>query len=157
MKNYLFILFACFNFSSSAQSFNDDKTSFSNFLKRMYSSTPFEGVKVVDDYDHQYYEKGLNFNQEYNKEQQVNKDHAWPSVYISQNHLKLAFVLPATGTVKFLRSSSSSLDKTVKFRQSESEEVNIPIEKLLKGKWNLEIEWVSNQKSYLYKQDIFIR
>ena len=110
-----------------------------------------------DEYDHQYYEKGLNFNQEYIKEQQVKKDHAWPSVYILQNRLKLAFVLPATGTVKFLRSSSSSLDKTFKFRQSGSEEVNIPIEKLLKGKWKLEIEWVSNQKSYLYKQDIFIR
>jgi len=36
------------------QSFNEDKTAFSNFLKRMYSLTPFEGVKIIDDYDHQY-------------------------------------------------------------------------------------------------------
>jgi 6-pyruvoyl-tetrahydropterin synthase len=38
----------------NAQSFNEDKTAFSNFLKRMYTAKPFEGVKIVDDYDHQY-------------------------------------------------------------------------------------------------------
>lgn len=38
----------------SAQSFNDEKIVFSNFVKRMYSSTPFEGVKIMDDYEHQY-------------------------------------------------------------------------------------------------------
>ena len=37
-----------------SQSFNDDKTAFTNFLKRMHTATPFEGVKVVDDYDHEY-------------------------------------------------------------------------------------------------------
>ena len=40
--------------SSQAQSFNGDKTAFSNFLKRMYSAKPFEGVKIVDDYANQY-------------------------------------------------------------------------------------------------------
>lgn len=38
----------------NAQSFNEDKTAFSNFLKRMYTAKPFEGVKIVDDYEHQY-------------------------------------------------------------------------------------------------------
>ena len=37
-----------------AQSFNDDKVSLSNFIKRMYTSKPFEGVKIVDDYNYQY-------------------------------------------------------------------------------------------------------
>jgi len=38
----------------NGQSFNEDKTAFSNFLKRMYTAKPFEGVKIVDDYEHQY-------------------------------------------------------------------------------------------------------
>ena len=38
-----------------AQSINSDKTSLTNFIKRMYNSAPFEGVKVIDDYDHQYF------------------------------------------------------------------------------------------------------
>ena len=54
MKTFLLLLFTGFAFSLNAQSFNEDKTAFSNFLKRMYNSSPFEGVKIVDDYDHQY-------------------------------------------------------------------------------------------------------
>jgi 6-pyruvoyl-tetrahydropterin synthase len=54
MKKLLLILTLAFTITASAQSFNEDKTSFSNFIKRMYSATPFEGVKIVDDYDHQY-------------------------------------------------------------------------------------------------------
>lgn len=51
------ILFLCLSFLvqwTYGQSFNDDKTAFSNFLKRMYVASPFEGVKVVDDYEKQY-------------------------------------------------------------------------------------------------------
>lgn len=49
LLNLLFLVF-----NTHSQSFNDDKVSLTNFVKRMYSSKPFEGVKIVDDYDHQY-------------------------------------------------------------------------------------------------------
>lgn len=39
---------------AKAQSFNEDKNSMVNYLKRLYNSAPFEGVKIVEDYDHQY-------------------------------------------------------------------------------------------------------
>lgn len=55
MKKILFILTIAFSFTVNAQSINDDKTSLTNFIKRMYNSAPFEGVKVIDDYDHQYF------------------------------------------------------------------------------------------------------
>lgn len=54
MKKLFIILNLALALSASAQSFNEDKTAFSNYLKRMYAATPFEGVKIVDDYDHQY-------------------------------------------------------------------------------------------------------
>lgn len=38
----------------SAQSYNSDKMAFTNFLVRMYNNEPFEGVRVVDDYDNAY-------------------------------------------------------------------------------------------------------
>ena len=54
MKKIL-ILFSLFlSLSAFGQSFNEDKTSMTNFIKRMYIATPFEGVKIIDDYDHQY-------------------------------------------------------------------------------------------------------
>ena len=54
MKFLAFIIFSMICELSFSQSFNDEKVSLTNFVKRMYSSKPFEGVKIVDDYDHQY-------------------------------------------------------------------------------------------------------
>ena len=39
---------------SYAQSFNGDKVAFVNFVSRMYENNPFEGVKIVEDYDDAY-------------------------------------------------------------------------------------------------------
>lgn len=49
------IVLVCSIQSSFSQGFDEDKTSLSNFIKRMYNSASFEGVKVIDDYDHQYF------------------------------------------------------------------------------------------------------
>lgn len=56
MKIRIILLFASLLnvIVGNAQSFNEDKTAFSNFLKRMYTAKTFEGVKIVDDYNHQY-------------------------------------------------------------------------------------------------------
>jgi len=53
MKNFIihFGAFLFLFFSSSrvySQSYNDEKTSMANYLKRMYNNTPFEGVKVLE-------------------------------------------------------------------------------------------------------------
>ena len=40
--------------SASAQGFNNDKTELSMFVERMYRNAPFEGVKVMQDYDNEY-------------------------------------------------------------------------------------------------------
>lgn len=51
MKNKLislfFLLFVCS--SIHAQAFDTDKIAFTNFLVRMYSNAPFDGVRVVKD------------------------------------------------------------------------------------------------------------
>jgi hypothetical protein len=54
MRLLLLLALLFLKLNSYSQSFNEDKTSMVNFLKRMYNSSPFEGVKIVDDYDHQY-------------------------------------------------------------------------------------------------------
>ncbi len=57
MKNRI-IFFALMNLlligNINAQEFNEDKTALTNFIKRMYTSSPFEGVKIVEDYDNKY-------------------------------------------------------------------------------------------------------
>ncbi|GAP72870.1 hypothetical protein SAMD00024442_49_3 [Candidatus Symbiothrix dinenymphae] len=55
MKKFLILsLLPLFFVSGFAQSYNEEKTALTNFLKRMYENAPFEGVRVVDDYDHTY-------------------------------------------------------------------------------------------------------
>lgn len=54
MKKLLLLLSLTIVTSAFGQGFSDEKVSLTNFIKRMYTAKPFEGVKIVDDYDHQY-------------------------------------------------------------------------------------------------------
>lgn len=47
-------LTAFLSISSFAQNFNADMTALSKFVQRMYTASPFEGVKLIEDYDNQY-------------------------------------------------------------------------------------------------------
>ncbi len=53
---YIIFLFSLLFFGNSiyAQDFNTDKTTLSNFVRRMYESTKFEGVKIIEDYNAKY-------------------------------------------------------------------------------------------------------
>ena len=47
---------------SMAQGYNLERTQLANFLTRMYENAPFEGVRVVDDYEHQYLMSALSLD-----------------------------------------------------------------------------------------------
>ncbi len=64
MRYSLLIIAIGFSILINAQSFNEDKTAFANFIKRMYTASAFEGVKVVDDYNHQYLISVLSLEKE---------------------------------------------------------------------------------------------
>lgn len=55
MKNILIIISFAFVSSTSGQSFSDEKTAAINFIKRVYTSTPFEGVKKLEGETGNYY------------------------------------------------------------------------------------------------------
>ena len=38
----------------SAQSLDEDRTALAMFIERMYNNEPFEGCRLLDDYDHSY-------------------------------------------------------------------------------------------------------
>lgn len=44
----------CGTFQCFAQSYDQERTALRNFLVRMYKAEPFEGVKIVSDYDNNY-------------------------------------------------------------------------------------------------------
>jgi hypothetical protein len=61
---YLILIFISLSMSinSFSQGINDDKVSLTNFIKRMYTSTPFEGVKIMEDYDKKYLVSVISFD-----------------------------------------------------------------------------------------------
>ena len=46
-----------------SQEYNAEKTAFTNFLVRMYNNAPFEGVRVVEDYETYYLLSVLTLNE----------------------------------------------------------------------------------------------
>ena len=55
MKRYnLIIIFFLCCLNVSAQSYDEDRVILSNFVERLYNNAPFEGCRIIDDYDHSY-------------------------------------------------------------------------------------------------------
>jgi len=111
----------------------------------------------ADEYDHRYYEKGLSFNKDYNREQQVVKDHAQPQIKQQNGEVTLLFSQPLTGTVKFVRPSDKVQDKVFNLNSGAGRQVNIPLNNIARGRWQLVIAWKSNSRDYLYNQVLFIQ
>ena len=101
----------CFLGSSSAQSFNGDKTAFSNFVKRMYSSSPFEGVKIIDDYDHQYLISVISLEKaKYTSESTMNR---------------VAQVKAQSQANTFLNGATISMDMVIRTKESKDSTNNV--------------------------------
>jgi hypothetical protein len=93
-KKILSLAICCFTaLSVFAQSYNEEQTAFANFLKRMYNQTRFEGVKIVEDYDSQWFISVLTLEKSRYKKQsdmfrvaQV-KSMRQVSEYVNGNHI----------------------------------------------------------------------
>jgi hypothetical protein len=111
----------------------------------------------ADEYDHHYYEKGLNFNKDFDKEKQVVKDHARPLITIIGKQVSITFTQPAKGNIKFIRPSSEALDKTFQLNTDSGLVTQMSARSLTEGRWRVVLEWESNKKAYLYEQEVDIK
>ena len=111
----------------------------------------------ADEYDHQYYEKGLNFDKDLDKERQVVKDNAQPVIKISGKQATIVFTAPAKGTIRFIRPSSQALDKTYPLDTNTGNTAGFAVTELVAGRWKMVLEWSSNNKKYLYEQETYIK
>ena len=108
----------------------------------------------ADEYDHQYYEKGLSFNADLAKERLVVADRAQPQIIVAGTAITVTFTRPAKGTAKFIRPSSAAQDKSFAIETGDQTVTALPVGALAKGRWNLLLEWQSGQKHYLYQQQV---
>jgi hypothetical protein len=109
-----------------------------------------------DDYDHQYYEKGLTFNRDYDRERLVITDKAQPVIRQGKGDVAIVFKQPAVGIIKFINPLGKNKDLAFPLNTGTAKNISIPVNKLGAGRWGVKIEWSSDAKNYLYQQDLFI-
>jgi hypothetical protein len=110
-----------------------------------------------DEYDHQYYEDGLNFDHDYNREEQVTKDHAAPAIAMDTCCIKLTFPQAIKGEVKLSRPSSDARDTSFTLDNTSGNPIEIITKHLAKGNWQLVFDWKSGGKDYLYQHEVYIK
>lgn len=55
MKQIIYILLLILPISSYSQNYDEDRVNLANFIERMYNNAPFDGCRIVDDYDNSYF------------------------------------------------------------------------------------------------------
>jgi hypothetical protein len=98
-----------------------------------------------------YYEKGLNYDEEYAAKTQVGKDQASPEVTINSRGISIIFKTSAKGQLKLTRNDSKSSDTTVRFI-TKTGKLNLDISKLAKGRWHMITSW-ENPEGIKYLKD----
>ena len=110
----------------------------------------------ADDYDHNYYERGLDFDNDYKREQQVVADGAKPTISVNAGTLNLRFKEQTKGKLHFRRPSDQAMDEDLLFDTDALGRNEVSLEKFSRGRWQLIIEWAHQDKQYLYQQEIFV-
>ena len=105
-----------------------------------------------------YYEKGLSYDLDYNKAQNVAIYHAEPTITLGVNkNITIQFKKQATGTVKFLHASNKKLDRLYKVVSDPEGNATLALKDLPSGYWHAILEWKSDTTSYLFKKKMHIQ
>ncbi len=105
--------------------------------------------------DEDYYEKGINYNQEYNAMQNMLIDKSEPTLSITKNQIIIKLKDSASYEVKLMRPTTSKDDVYKEGATlSDSNLILIDRANMHSGVWFLELKWVSKGKNYLFKTNI---
>ncbi|WAC39907.1 FixH family protein [Pedobacter sp. SL55] len=104
-----------------------------------------------------YYEKGINYNKEYDAKSNTLNDGATPEIKQSENQLIIQLKDAADYQLTLMRPSAKEKDvksngKTI----SDENLIIIETGNLDKGLWLLKLQWQFNGKDYLFTKDIKI-
>ena len=109
-----------------------------------------------DEYDTKYYEKGLSYDQDYNRAKQVITDKVQPTIEADSCCIEVSFPQTILGQVKLTRPSSGIVDKVIPIDNKNGQPVQILTTNMPKGKYQLRFEWTSNNKAYLYQKEVYL-
>ena len=105
--------------------------------------------------DNDYYEKGINYNQEYTAKQNVLNDLAEPKIIIHPTIMVIEFKDSAQFTLRLMRPSSEKEDvKVAGNTVGDRHAITLNTQKMHRGLWIMELNWISNGKPYMLKKNL---
>jgi len=102
-----------------------------------------------------YYEKGVNYNSEFNAKQNVFHDNAKPTITVTSKQIIIQLKTSSRFNLVLMKPSNS--DEDLKFEGNTFGDSNlILVDKttLSKGLWFIKLEWHANNTDYLFKNNI---
>jgi nitrogen fixation protein FixH len=124
------------------------------FIIKMNTDSKYDHDLVIEEY----YQAELGFQDEINKEKSANKLSENISWKKTDDGLLILFpenleTQKITGKVSLYRTSNKKLDFDMPISISNNQML-IPNNKLLEGRWNLKVDWKYQDAAYLYKKEI---
>jgi hypothetical protein len=106
--------------------------------------------------DTDYYEKGIEYNVEYDKKMNVKQDHAEPTIKLTKDSLILTFSKSAEGKIRFIRLSNKTLDREVTLKTDSLYQAKYSLLSKSSGLWKIQLNWESANKAYLYEKEVML-
>ena len=128
------------------------------FVIKVQSDSKYDNDLVVEEY----YKHDVHFQDEMARIQNAHDLKVKPVITVDANGVTVAFPANFTpkdikGTVTFYRASNKKFDFQVALSFTDSASLFIPKDKFIGGEWKINMEWKYNGKSYLTKEDIYIK
>ena len=102
-----------------------------------------------------YYEKGINYDQEYNAKKNALEEGATPVINVANNQITITLRDAADYELLLLRPSAAKLDiKSIGRTVGKENVITFETGNLKRGLWSLNLSWKVNGKDYLYQKNI---
>ena len=103
-----------------------------------------------------YYERGINFDEVYQRRENLDQLQAKPTVILQNDTLQIRFVHQGNqGQLRLKRSSDASLDLSEDVAIS-GDVFLLPVADLERGAWDLHLEWEAEGHPFLHEQTIYM-
>lgn len=106
--------------------------------------------------DKNYYEKGQNYNIEYNAKQKAIQDQVVPNITVSADGLKIHFEQPVEYRLIAKRPSDIKMDRQFDGITNEAFTLHLSQNELAKGPWALTLEFSIATEKYLVQDEIIM-
>lgn len=106
--------------------------------------------------DKDYYEKGINYDVDYNKKENVKRNNMEPSVLLRNDSLVITFPAAAAGTLKLIRTADKTMDRGFPLETNDENQYKISIRGKESGLWKLQMDWTASGTPYLYEKEVML-